>query len=326
MDLPVIDQVKAFVVQEELPLSWVHYPIAAGGIFPGFSAHRQSKVFLCECTRGAVDSYLEFEKRWRREDGGLKAVGDPTARLPNAPLPSSIFAPEIAEASLADRDTPLSQVTFCRGLCHRCNMEPPRMLVSPVGRVFEQRFGWYIQQTYLRNGINPNYWEQYNPEKCPEEVRSLLVSANYLTRELAQGWQQAKNALRKRMENETRAEFGLRNLEDRFLNESLLFQIVSGVLPNREIQRQIRPDWLDGLELDIFVPAEGLGIEYQGQQHFMPIGAWGGEAELRVTQERDRRKAELCKQLGLLLVHVDYQEPLTAAHVRVRLRDAGVDV
>ncbi len=69
----------------------------------------------------------------------------------------------------------------------------------------------------------------------------------------------------------------------------------------------------------MFVPEAGIAVEYQGQQHFHPVEAWGGKAGLLATQARDQRKRELCDEAGVRLVEIDYTEPLTEEYIRGRV-------
>lgn len=78
---------------------------------------------------------------------------------------------------------------------------------------------------------------------------------------------------------------------------------------------------MEGLELDVFVPSQNLAFEYQGQQHFHPIGLWGGAKGLEDLQERDKRKAKLCTMNGIDLIAIDYTEPLTENYIRKILKD-----
>lgn len=123
------------------------------------------------------------------------------------------------------------------------------------------------------------------------------------------------------VENLVRQEFGFREVGGGWVSEALLLQLVSRILPGHEALRHDRPLWLEGLELDIFIPDLHLGIEYQGQQHFHAIRAWGGDEALARVQQRDARKLELCRAFGITLVTVDYTEPLTEAHIREVLGD-----
>ncbi|MBR3052576.1 MAG: hypothetical protein IKG59_00415, partial [Firmicutes bacterium] len=52
---------------------------------------------------------------------------------------------------------------------------------------------------------------------------------------------------------------------------------------------QYRPDWLGRQSLDLYIPSLKTAIEYQGIQHYMPVGFFGGEEALSLRQELDRR-------------------------------------
>lgn len=77
---------------------------------------------------------------------------------------------------------------------------------------------------------------------------------------------------------------------------------------------------LEGLELDIPMPNSNLALEYQGKQHFKPIEHWGGEDSLKALKERDKRKKILCKEKGINLFHVNFDNPLTEDFVRQLLK------
>jgi hypothetical protein len=124
------------------------------------------------------------------------------------------------------------------------------------------------------------------------------------------------------LENVARAEFGYPAVGKGRVAEVMLHKLVARLLPEHEVLLHHRPPWLGGLELDVFVPALGLGLEYQGQQHFEPISAWGGEDSLQDLQERDARKAATCTERGVCLVRIDYTEPLTEPHVLDRIQAA----
>ncbi len=129
----------------------------------------------------------------------------------------------------------------------------------------------------------------------------------------------AARAVQRFAENATRQEFEVNLVGEGWVSESLLAKLVGQILPDQEMVRHIRPDWLEKLELDVWLPGINTGIEYQGQQHFHPIKAWGGQEALDGVPKRDARKAELCARLGIRLITVDYTEPLTHDHIRQRI-------
>ena len=90
--------------------------------------------------------------------------------------------------------------------------------------------------------------------------------------------------------------------------------------PSTTIERHIRPDWLEKLELDVYVQEYKIAFEYQGQQHFYPINAWGGEDSFKKLQMRDERKRILCSELGIKLIEIDYTEPLTLNYLTEKIK------
>ena len=77
--------------------------------------------------------------------------------------------------------------------------------------------------------------------------------------------------------------------------------------------------WLEGLELDIFIPELDLGIEYQGVQHFKPVEHWGGMEALKELQVRDKKKRQLCQSLGIGLIYFKHDEDLSNESVSAKL-------
>lgn len=59
--------------------------------------------------------------------------------------------------------------------------------------------------------------------------------------------------------------------------QSLLKQYLSLIL-GPDLIEDARPDFLMGLELDIFVPRLRLAFEFQGDQHFVDTETTQGEA------------------------------------------------
>lgn len=59
-------------------------------------------------------------------------------------------------------------------------------------------------------------------------------------------------------------------------------------------------------EIDCYNDTLRLGVEYDGEQHYLPIKCWGGENGLRGVRERDAFKEDACRKLGITLVRVPY--------------------
>ncbi len=74
---------------------------------------------------------------------------------------------------------------------------------------------------------------------------------------------------------------------------------------------QYRSSWLGMQSIDIYVPSKKLAFEYQGQQHYEPIGIWGGEEGLKKRQKLDEQKRHLCKENNVKLIEWRYDEPIS---------------
>ncbi len=71
---------------------------------------------------------------------------------------------------------------------------------------------------------------------------------------------------------------------------------------DKEPLEDYRPEWLHGLELDLFWPDLGFAVEFQGDQHFIP--AYGQSALFR-QRRNDKSKGRTCETLGIYLMKVD---------------------
>lgn len=97
----------------------------------------------------------------------------------------------------------------------------------------------------------------------------------------------------------------------KLFGELILGFILSDFFPNEKFVKHCRTlDWLVGtkghsLELDYYCDDLKLGIEFQGPTHFKPIF---GKAELTQQRKRDERKRRLCKENGVSLIEVPYDD------------------
>lgn len=78
-----------------------------------------------------------------------------------------------------------------------------------------------------------------------------------------------------------------------------------------DAQYQYHAEWLGRQSLDVFIPSLCLGIEYQGEQHYIPISHFGGEDGFGQRVVLDERKRNICNEQKVLLLEWRYDEPLT---------------
>ncbi|WP_141212211.1 hypothetical protein [Halorubrum ezzemoulense] len=156
--------------------------------------------------------------------------------------------------------------------------------------------------------------QEYNdkPRLPPDEAEELEQLEDLID----ENWDRVSTAI----ENEVREEFGHHEIGSRWESETVLYNIIESKYGDEyTIKRHHRPDWLEGLELDIFIEEAGVGIEYQGIQHYEVVEAWGGEEGLEERQERDQQTKELCREHGVELVEVRYDEDISEEIVEKRV-------
>ena len=120
-------------------------------------------------------------------------------------------------------------------------------------------------------------------------------------------------------ENELRRHFGYPEIGKSWITETILYNLVCVLFPGYEVIHHYRGRELEGLELDIWMPGPKIGIEYQGEQHYVVVGHWGGKAGLEKRQANDRKKRKLCKAQGYHLIEFKHSEDLTEKLVKGRI-------
>lgn len=317
------------IYEDSLPSRWVKYPNHYGTFFV-FSESQEGFWDFCECSKTPLTNLFKLNKRFP------PVQNSNPLRL--SPLDSFEVPNEIAEIAEQYPDDPISAFRFQKGLCHRCNLTQPTMRYchEMYGGKFEQHYGWYINQSYFRYGVSPHGYN-YLSEICPNEIQTVVEDYKSAlriyrgfkeerekSRQLYKKLNRVERVLKKTFNNFTRKEFGFKDVGAGWISETMVFKIVQELLPNYQIIRHYRPDWLERLELDIYVPALRLGIEYQGQQHFKPVKVWGGEKALESLQVRDRKKVQICADKNVTLLHINYTDPLTKHFISKLLLDVGI--
>lgn len=313
------------LAQENLPFSFVHYP-GHYGTFIAFSATADGLPELCSCTEQAVINYTTHRLATkpafysdRRRMFLVDSFGFPISVVERLSSLHLEMSPQCIEA-----------IPFRPGLCHCCNGAVPsyRWCHEMYGSPFKQTYGWYLRQLRAELGI---FDLNFNRELCPDEIRELLIidpatfvecsarlqaddpkAAEKFQKDFSRQTRQVDRVI----ENIVRERFGFRPMGSGSTGESILFQIVKRVFPGEAVHRCSRPPFLQGLELDIFLPAHSLAFEFQGEQHYEPVDHWGGDEGLRKLLERDQRKRELCDAHGVKLIEVRFDDPLSENHVR----------
>jgi hypothetical protein len=107
--------------------------------------------------------------------------------------------------------------------------------------------------------------------------------------------------------------------ETKWVNEHKVFTTARELLPKERVIREASPYWLNQQRLDVYFPELNMAIEYQGKQHFEAIDYFGGDEAFVRNQERDKRKAQLCKEKGIRLIYIDYMERVNKTLMKRKL-------
>ena len=326
---------KPVIVHENgLPLPWVHYSVG-GKAFVGFSENKDGEVFFCECCKPALINYLKL-----REKEGI------TPKFRNMrwyytmetylPIFPERFLEKFGEEEIDIKDV-YPRIPFKPGLCHRCNQKMPTVILAYAGfSTFMEHYGWYVDLKYLELGYLHG---DIMLDSFPAELREMVSEMQYYSKiwneetskplkewnvERMQEADKKGEKIGRRfhniVENMVREEFGYKKVGEHWVTETALYHLVCQVMPGKKVIFHYRPQILEGLELDIFIPDLNVGIEYQGIQHFKPLDVWGGEAALKKTQEHDSRKKRLCKENEIDLIEFFYSDEISEPLVRERLK------
>ncbi len=87
--------------------------------------------------------------------------------------------------------------------------------------------------------------------------------------------------------------------------QDLLKKYLDLLIDNKKVNINFKPNWLFGMELDIFYPELNLAFEFQGHQHFAPSEKYGSCDE---QKNRDKYKKRLCTEQNVTLVTIDASE------------------
>jgi hypothetical protein len=309
------------VVKENLPFPIVLYPGFYGAFF-GFRESENSPILFCSCAEEAIQNYLRF-----RLSSQIQANSDPTRCF----ILSSMYFPRAVVDRLMQQNKPnskqiINHLSFENKLCHECNNVVPsyRYCVEMYGSSFKQNYGWYINKQAFEFGILP-ITSHVIPEICPQEILELikldpietskkyqeLVNSDFEKADkLLKDFQKQKRRIWNIIENEVRQKFGHKKIGASWTSETILYHIICSLFPNFTIRRHYRPDFLEGLELDIFIEELKVGLEYQGIQHYEPVNHWGGKETLEKLQKRDLKKKKIADSLGIPIVYFKYDEHL----------------
>lgn len=145
----------------------------------------------------------------------------------------------------------------------------------------------------------------------------LLIETNFTLKEIASELDRPEAWIRQRIRE---LDLGWIRRSRGFASrgQAALTNIFKKLLPGEEIRAE-EPIG-DRLFLDVYCPGYMLGAEFHGRQHFEFTKYFHPSMEdFHEAQRRDERKVELCRDLGIALVVVRYNDNLTEDAVFERI-------
>ncbi len=332
---------------EDLPSPIVHYPWS--GPWIEFQKDECSQPLFCSCFKNAFKMYLKLHREaLHRHDYWYSYLEHSIKSLfnPNV-LSTRLFDiyMQLDEKSRLEPDSAIEIFRFSEKLCHICNKKVPsyRYCVPMYGGIFRQTYGWYIEKRAWELGLRKAYYDQNYLDQIggdiPQDILEDIIemadleennrSSQYNSKLrmtddadidiLAKKAGSARSRVERWIENFVRDSVGYSRVGEGWPSETLLYKIICLLCPSEVIQMHAKPNFLGGLEIDIFLPNKRIAVEYQGIQHFRPIEHWGGEEALKKLRERDKRKKKLCEANGICVIYFYYNEDINEEIVRQRL-------
>lgn len=145
------------------------------------------------------------------------------------------------------------------------------------------------------------------------KLKDLLFTSNMSVREMAEelGWKQSQVSQRIKQLGLTWVRRNNRKLSR---GAASLTQIMKKLLPNEVVENEHCVG--ERLMLDVYCAKFNLAAEYHGRQHFRYVEHFHGDRDgFRDSRKRDKRKEQICLDLGITLIVFRYDEPLNEDYV-----------
>ena len=322
-----------------------------GFVFIAQAETPQDQKFFCTCTRRAIDNHIRNslrQKEHRRAATGLRASGIYDFVLDHA-FPTEL-SQEMFESGVSNENA-FGALSFRDGICHKCNLAVPPYENVEASSHFHLVFRRLIYRDLYDIGfdfvgaplpfVQTDEQKQLVPadfearlqerERLYAAIKSTKTDSFYTT-----DWKKIgvlNRALRVEetyirecreraiefVENRLRQYYDFPPRKAWLQQETILYLTVRQLLRPYDILRHAKPEFLQGLELDIWIPQLRTAFEFQGAQHSEEFEYLGGEKALAATKERDSRKAALCKQHGIKVICFYEGESINEQSVKARL-------
>ena len=178
--------------------------------------------------------------------------------------------------------TPASHLTSITG-CSKCGREKANISESLTTDSFINKAKEIHNNKY--NYSNSKYINYLTKICiiCPEHGEFWQTPANHL---------QGQGCPKCQLKSQAKL---YEKLKSRFSEIDILFEVNNSIVP-----------WLDSQRFDIYFPKYNIAVEYNGEQHYIPIEHFGGMIGFENTVKRDEIKRKKCSENGCKLFEIEY--------------------
>ena len=93
-------------------------------------------------------------------------------------------------------------------------------------------------------------------------------------------------------------------------NQSRIYEFLKTTFPNLKWEWEASPSWLYPQRFDIYNEKYNLAVEYNGQQHYIPVEKFGGIVRFEEYIKQDQLKQQKCKEnnCNLYIIKFDKED------------------
>ena len=122
-------------------------------------------------------------------------------------------------------------------------------------------------------------------------------------------------------ENAVRERYGIPLIGEGWVSETALYKTLKDLFSDLEVIHHGKTDWLGRQHLDVYIPALNIAFEYQGRQHQEAVEYFGGKEAFEATKQRDKKKAQLCKENVVKLFYIYEGEDFSSESLTRMLKE-----